>query len=114
MISEDLKLRLLAFRAERDWEQFHNLRTLSASIVLEAAELLEHTQWARDADIPEIVTARRREIEHEVADIAILITYLSSDLGIDLEAAVSAKLAINAEKYPQAKAVGTSRKYSEL
>ena len=29
MISDQLRDELLAFRKERDWEQFHNLRTLS-------------------------------------------------------------------------------------
>jgi len=36
--SDQLRDELLAFRKERDWEQFHNLRTLSTSIALEAAE----------------------------------------------------------------------------
>ena len=31
MISDQLRDELLAFRKERDWEQFHNLRTLSTS-----------------------------------------------------------------------------------
>ncbi|MBK9147930.1 MAG: hypothetical protein IPM12_08965 [Flavobacteriales bacterium] len=37
-ITDQLRDELLAFRKERDWEQFHNLRTLSTSIALEAAE----------------------------------------------------------------------------
>jgi len=31
MMSDQLRDELLAFRKERDWEQFHNLRTLSTS-----------------------------------------------------------------------------------
>lgn len=114
MISDDLKRRLLNFRAERDWGQFHNLRTLSASLVLEAAELLEHTQWARDSDVAQIVSDHRSEIEHEVSDIAILLTYLIHDMGIDLESAVSRKLDVNAERYPVEKSKGTARKYNQL
>ena len=33
------------FRDERDWAQFHTLRNLIVSLNLEAAELLELTQW---------------------------------------------------------------------
>ena len=44
MLSQDLVRQILQFRDERDWKQFHNLRTLSTSIVLEAAELAEHAQ----------------------------------------------------------------------
>jgi NTP pyrophosphatase (non-canonical NTP hydrolase) len=114
MVSNDLRQRLLAFRSERDWEQFHNLRTLSTSIVLEAAELAEHSQWARDSELAQVAKERLTMIEHEVADIAILLTYLSHDLGIDIEAAVARKLEINASRYPVNKARGSARKYDEL
>lgn len=114
MISRALIEKLLAFRADRDWEQFHNLRTLSTSIVLEAAELAEFSQWAKDEELDGIVEARRQEIEHEVADLAILLTYLANDLGIDVEAAVARKLELNGRRYPVEKAKGTARKYDKL
>ena len=114
MISPPLLERLLAFRAERDWEQFHNLRTLSTSIVLEAAELAEFTQWANDTELAEIARTRRDEISQEIADVAILLTYLSHDLGIDLDEAVAAKIQINAERYPVSKSKGSVTKYDRL
>ena len=114
MISPELMQRLLSFRAERDWEQFHNLRTLSASIVLEAAELAEFTQWARDSEIAQISIERHVEIKQELADIAILLSYLANDLGIDLEHAVTEKLEINSRRYPIEKAKGNARKYNRL
>ena len=40
-----------AFRDARDWRQFHSLRNLIVSLNLEAAELLELTQWKTDAEI---------------------------------------------------------------
>lgn len=114
MLSEALRQRLLEFRADRDWEQFHNLRTLSTSIVLEASELLEHTQWIRDSELDEVVKKRRSLIEQEVADIVILLSYLVNDLGIDIEKAVEEKLRANAVKYPVDKAKGSAKKYDEL
>jgi hypothetical protein len=33
------------FRDERDWMQFHDPKSMAASITIEAAELLEHFQW---------------------------------------------------------------------
>lgn len=114
MIKPGLLQDLLVFRRERDWEQFHNLRTLSTSIVLEAAELAELTQWAKDAELPQIALERRTEIEQEVADIAILLTLLSHDLGIDLEQAIARKLDLNRTRYPIAKSKGTSTKYDRL
>lgn len=114
MLTPELRQRLLEFRKERDWGQFHNLRTLSTSIVLEAAELAEHTQWARDADLEEVVNRRKPRIEQEIADIVILLTYLVTDLDIDVEKAVAEKLQLNAQKYPVERAKGSSRKYDEL
>lgn len=114
MISESLMEKLLAFRAEREWEQFHNLRTLSTSIALEAAELAEFTQWARDAEIADIARQREPEIRQEIADIAILLSYLAHDLGIDLEKAVAEKIEINGQRYPVAKSKGTVKKYNRF
>jgi NTP pyrophosphatase (non-canonical NTP hydrolase) len=114
MVSDSLRQRLLDFRSERDWEQFHNLRTLSTSIVLEAAELAEHTQWTPDADLAQVVQDKLPMIEHEVADLAILLTYLAHDLRIDIETAVARKLEVNASRYPADRARGSARKYDEL
>lgn len=114
MITRPLLEKLLAFRAERDWEQFHNLRTLSTSIALEAAELAEFTQWAKDVEIAKIASERRDEIRHEIADIAILLSYLAHDLGIDIDKAVAEKLELNAQRYPVEKAKGTGSKYDRL
>ena len=114
MISQPLLEKLLSFRSERDWEQFHNLRTLSTSIALEAAELAEFTQWAKDAEIAKIAEGQREQIAHEVADIVILLSYLAHDLDIDLEKAVAEKLQINGQRYPVEKAKGSARKYDQL
>lgn len=114
MLSQALVQQILEFREAREWKQFHTLRTLSTSIVLEAAELAEHTQWVRDAELEEVVRARRPGIEQEVADLAILMTYLVTDLGIDLEQAVAEKLASNAQRYPVERAKGSAKKYDEL
>lgn len=114
MISQNLISKIIEFREERNWKQFHNLRTLSSSLVLEASELLELTQWSADSEIEQVVASKRCEIENEIADLCILITYITEDLGIEIESAVSSKLKINSEKYPISKAYGTSKKYTEF
>ena len=62
----------------------------------------------------EIGQTRRAEIADEIADLAILLTYLAHDLAIDVNDAVAAKIVSNAKKYPVEKSRGTSKKYSEL
>lgn len=114
LLPPDLHAQLLKFRTDRDWDQFHNPRALSAALSVEAAELLEHFIWAKDGDLQDIVQARRAEIEFELADVAILLEYLCHDLEVDLAAVVARKLELNAQKYPVEKARGRSEKYTRL
>lgn len=114
MINESLLQEILTFRRERDWEQFHNLRTLATSIVLEAAELAEITQWTRDEEIAEVLAKKKDKIEEEVSDILILMSYLIHDAKIDVDNAVRRKLEINAKKYPVKLSKGKSAKYDML
>lgn len=114
MLSKTLLEALLQFRRERDWEQFHSARNLAASISVEAAELLESFIWTSDEQVQEIVRSRHAEITDEIADIAILLTYLAHDLSIDIDAAVKNKIQVNAMKYPVEKARGSNKKYFDL
>ncbi len=112
MISTALLDALIAFRRERDWEQFHTVRNLSSALCVEAAELLDLFRWARDAEINTIVEQQRSEIESEVADVAILLNYLCHDLNISLEDVIRKKLERNREKYPVDSSRGNATKYS--
>jgi len=110
MLAETLVRDLLAFRQERDWEQFHTPKNLAIAIAVEADELLEQFQWTRDGNAssePEDRVALR----HELADVAILLTYLAHDLGVDLDEAVRDKLRLNAERYPAGENRGRVRKH---
>lgn len=118
MLTQSTLDALLQFRRERDWEQFHNFRSLAISLSLEAGELLEHVQWARDAEVEAAVRRAdgkvKDEVADEIADIAMYLSLLVHDLGVDLDAAVRRKLAINRERYPVDKARGKSEKYDKL
>ena len=114
MLNELLLNELLEFRRCREWEQFHTPRNLATAISIEAAELLEPFRWASEVQACDIVNERNAEIADEIADIAILLTYLAHDLGIEIEQAVASKIRANAEKYPIEKARGSNKKYSDL
>jgi NDP-sugar pyrophosphorylase family protein len=52
VISADTLQRILEFRDERNWKQFHNPKDLAISLSLEAAELLECFQWSgKDTEV---------------------------------------------------------------
>ena len=103
-----------AFRDARDWAQFHNPKELAVAITAEAGELLQHFVWQSAEQSEARVTERRAEIESEIADVAILLFELADNCGIDLAAAMRAKLACNELRYPVAKARGSNKKYNEL
>jgi len=106
MLSKPTLDRLLAFRRERDWEQFHTPKNLAIAIVVESAELLEQFQWTKASAAPEDLAGLREEM----ADVAILLTYLAHDLGIDLDDAVVHKLSANGRRYPVEQSKGVARK----
>lgn len=112
----ELTAALLQFRDERDWRQFHSLRNLITSLNLEAAELLELTQWKSDAEIDALPRDPRsaEALRDECADILLYLLLIADTAGIDLPAAARAKLLKNAEKYPIEKAFGSRAKYTEL
>jgi len=109
-----LTSRIRAFRDARDWMQFHNPKNLACSVVLEAAELLEHFQWKTPAESEAHAIAKRDEIAMEIADITVYCLELADNLGIDLAEAIRAKMAINEAKYPVEKAKGSAAKYTEF
>lgn len=107
---------LLEFRDARDWRQFHSLRNLITSLNLEAAELLELTQWKNDAEVEAMPTEPKtaEALRDECADILLYLLLIADTAGIDLAEAARSKLAKNAVKYPVEKAFGSRAKYSEL
>lgn len=112
---KELQKKVIAFRDARDWKQFHNQKDMALSLVLEAAEVLEHFQWrATKADIEKYVKAHKKEIGEELADVLYWILVMSHDLGIDLNEAFERKMEKNAKKYPVAKAKGRATKYMNL
>lgn len=105
---------LLQFRRERDWEQFHNPKDQALSLMLEAAELLEHMQWKNGEELAKHLEANRPRVGDELADILGWVLLLANDLKIDLDAAFRMKLIENAKKYPVEKAKGSAAKYDRL
>ncbi|MDD4238430.1 MAG: nucleotide pyrophosphohydrolase [Desulfotomaculaceae bacterium] len=103
--------KLIEFRDQRDWKQFHNPKDLAISLVLEASELLENFQWKSSE---QAVREKSKGIEEEMADVFTYLLLLSNEMGIDLEQAVIDKVAKNAEKYPESKSFGSNKKYTEL
>lgn len=94
--------------------QFHDPKNMSISIIIEAAELLEHFQWKTKEEVIKYVEENKEEIQDEIADIALYLFELADNLGIDLLKAMEKKLEKNKKKYPVEKARGKHTKYNVL
>ena len=112
----ELRGRVLAFVQERDWEQFHSPKNLSMALAAESGELMEHFLWTESKASLELARdpKKRPKIEDEIADVVIYALEFANMCGIDLAAAIEAKLGKNAGKYPVEKSRGRSDKYTDL
>ena len=112
MLSTETIAALVAFRRERDWEQFHSPKNLAIALSVEAAELLECFQWTAEDSQRTVGAERLGQIKEEVGDLAILLTYLAHDLEIDLDDAARSKLTLNRARYPVERSKGSATKYN--
>jgi dCTP diphosphatase len=99
--------KLLKFRDDRNWKQFHTPENLSKSIVLEAAELLENFQWGS-------MNENKENIKEEIADIVAYCLLLCDHYNLDIKDILHEKIKINEEKYPIAKSYGKANKYNNI
>ncbi|MDP1932325.1 MAG: nucleotide pyrophosphohydrolase [Gammaproteobacteria bacterium] len=101
------------FAAERDWDQFHSPKNLAMALAVEVAELMEIFQWLSEEQSKALTPEQSAAVAHEIADIQVYLVRLADKLDIDIRSAVSAKMCINAEKYPADIVRGSARKYSD-
>lgn len=96
-----LETTLQEFSRQRDWDQFHTPRSLILALTGEVGELAEIFQWLTDAQAEQIMHSDKAEhVRQEVSDVLLYLMRLVMVLGIDIDAAVKAKIALNAVKYP--------------
>ena len=103
--------KILKFRDDRDWKQFHNPKDLAISISLESAELLEIFQWS-GTDV--VCADKKNKVAEELADVLVYCTLMADACGLDMDEIVQKKMEMNSKKYPVEKARGKSEKYNEL
>jgi NTP pyrophosphatase (non-canonical NTP hydrolase) len=91
---------LREFCRARDWHRYHTPKNLVMALSVEAAELVEHFQWATAEESMALDAAKRGAVADEIADVLIYLTELADVLDIDPIAAARAKIVKNALKYP--------------
>ena len=113
MIKQETIDRILKFRNNRDWGQFHTIKDLCLGLNIEVSELQEIFLWKDDKELNKTINNRKESIEDELADIFIFLAYLSNDLNIDLNEVINRKIDKNGNKYPVSESRGSNKKYNE-
>ena len=111
MLRDETIQRVIRFRDDRDWKQFHTPKDLAISMSLEAAELLELFQWSgTDLECAD----KRDKLRDELADVLSYCILMADVCGLDLDEIMNEKVSKNETKYPVEKARGSAAKYTEL
>lgn len=105
-IMKELIQKIIQFRDERNWKQFHSPENLAKSISIEAAELLENFQW--DGNY------QKDKVQEELADVMIYCILMADAIDSDIVTIMEEKLRKNNSKYPVEKSKGNSKKYTEF
>ncbi|NCT85266.1 MAG: nucleotide pyrophosphohydrolase [Comamonadaceae bacterium] len=95
-----LQRRLRQFSADRDWQPYQTPKNLAMAMTVEAAELLEIFQWLTPEQSVALDDEQRRHLGEELSDVLLYLVQIADHGGVDLEAAVERKLALNAIKHP--------------
>lgn len=108
---KEIEQKVIDFRNDRNWEQFHQIKDLLLGLNIEVSELQELFLWKSKEQQEEI---KIENIRDEVADIAIYLIYIAKHYNINLLEAINEKVDKNAIKYPVEKSRNSNKKYNEL
>jgi len=114
MLSAELINKIIKFREDRNWKQFHSIKDLCSGLSIEVSELQEIFLWKNEEEVNNVLSDKQSEISDEIADILIFIVYLADTLDIDMTSAVTEKIRKNELKYPIDKSKNSNKKYTEL
>ena len=87
-----IREKLIKFRDDRKWGNFHSPERLSAALHVEAGELAQLFQWGKQPAI--------ERIKEELADVAIYLEYIAAHYNLNIEDCIHEKIAKNAIRYP--------------
>lgn len=95
----ELTTRMHAIRDHNDWRQFQSPKNLVMAASVEMAELVEIFQWLSEEQSRQLPTEQLEHAGQEVADVILYLVQLCSELGLDMEHVVKAKLADNERRF---------------
>jgi dCTP diphosphatase len=106
----DLRDGMRQFTEERDWDRFHDPKSLVLALVGEVGEVAELFQWLPAASAREqaLVEPLRGRVTDELADVLLYLTRLADVLDVDLVQAALDKLGVNSARFPSKQVRGVA------
>lgn len=95
----ELTQRLHQIRDHNHWRKLHSPKNLAMAASVEMSELLEIFQWLTQAQSRELPVETLQHAGEEIADVVLYLLLLCSELGLDLDSIVRAKLADNERRF---------------
>ncbi|GIK83712.1 MAG: NTP pyrophosphohydrolase [Patescibacteria group bacterium] len=105
-IIDELTQEVIAFRDERNWEQYQNPKDLALGLLIEAGELAEYFHYLQGSELRKYTKTFKKEIGEELSDVLYWMLLMAHDLDIDLVKEFRQKMQKNAKKYPPKDGVG--------
>jgi NTP pyrophosphatase (non-canonical NTP hydrolase) len=98
----ELRHGMREFVDERDWNDFHDPKSVLLALVGEVGELAELLQWLPADAVRELAKQERlkQRLGEELSDVLLYLVLLADVLDVDLPAAARAKLADARVRYP--------------
>ena len=96
-----LTQRLHQIRENNDWRRFHSPKNLAMAASVEMAELVEIFQWKTEDQSRQLPADELAHAGQEVGDIVLYLLLLCSELGLDMDEVVRAKLADGERRFSQ-------------
>jgi len=104
----ELRDRMRRFTDDRDWDQFHDPKSVILALVGEVGELAELFQWLPAGEARRLAAAEplRTRAGEEMADVLLYLVRLADVLGIDLADAARRKITDAERRFPPATVTG--------
>ncbi|WP_263265012.1 MazG-like family protein [Pseudomonas sp. RIT-PI-S] len=96
---QELTTRLHRIRDANQWQPFHSPKNLVMAASVEMAELVEIFQWLNEAQSRELPAEQLAHAGQEIGDVVLYLLLLCSELGLDMNQVVSAKLADSERRF---------------
>jgi NTP pyrophosphatase (non-canonical NTP hydrolase) len=94
--------RMREFTRVRDWEKFHDPKSLTLALVGEVGELAELMQWLPADEVAELAQKEplATRLGEEISDVLLYLVRLADVSGVDLPSAVESKMTSSEKRFP--------------